>query len=91
MANKTQPPNIVVLMAHDLGRRIGPYGFVPEITPALNALASESVRLDNYFVTSPGCSQSRSSFVTGRYPHSNGQFGLANWGWKLNEDRPIDY
>ncbi len=80
------PPNIVVLISHDLGCHIGPYGPASEQTPGLNRFAAEGVRLDRHFVSSPGCSQSRSSLVTGRYPHANGQFGLANWGWKLNED-----
>lgn len=78
-------PNIVLMISHDLGRHIGPYGFVAEKTPTLNHFAMEGIRLDRHFVTSPGCSPSRSSLVTGRYPHSNGQFGLANWGWKLSE------
>lgn len=84
-----RPPNIVVLISHDLGCHIGPYGQAAERTPVLNRFAQESLRLDRYFVSSPGCSQSRSSFVTGRYPHANGQFGLANWGWKLNEDEQL--
>ncbi|MBX3440510.1 MAG: sulfatase-like hydrolase/transferase, partial [Planctomycetaceae bacterium] len=81
-----RPPNIVLMISHDLGCHIGPYGAVPECTPCLNRFAAESLRLDRHFVASPGCSQSRSSLMTGRYPHANGQFGLANWGWKLNED-----
>ncbi len=84
-----RPPNIVVLISHDLGCHIGPYGHAIDRTPVLNQFAQESLRLDRYFVSSPGCSQSRSSFVTGRYPHSNGQHGLANWGWKLNEDEQL--
>lgn len=79
-------PNIVVLIAHDLGCHIGPYGFAAAQTPCLNRFAQESIRLDRHFVASPGCSQSRAALVTGRYPHANGQFGLANWGWKLHED-----
>ncbi|QDV17204.1 Arylsulfatase [Gimesia panareensis] len=79
-------PNILVMIAHDLGCQIGPYGFSFQETPALSEFASQGMRLDRHFVSSPGCSQSRSSLVTGRYPHSNGQFGLANWGWKLNEN-----
>ncbi|MGE0378927.1 MAG: sulfatase, partial [Planctomycetaceae bacterium] len=81
-----QPPNIVVLISHDLGCHIGPYGRARVQTPHLNRFAAEGMRLDRHFVSSPGCSQSRSSLVTGRYPHANGQFGLANWGWKLNPD-----
>ena len=78
-----------MLISHDLGCHIGPYGRAREQTPTLNQFAADGVRLDQHFVSSPGCSQSRSSFVTGRYPHSNGQFGLANWGWKLNEDEVL--
>ncbi|QDT78233.1 Choline-sulfatase [Gimesia maris] len=80
------PPNILIMIAHDLGCQIGPYGFADQETPALSEFAQQGIRLDRHFVSSPGCSQSRSSLVTGRYPHSNGQFGLANWGWKLNEN-----
>ena len=79
-------PNIVLLVSHDLGCHIGPYGVIGDACPRLNAFAEESMRLDSHFVTSPGCSQSRSSLITGRYPHSNGQFGLSHLGWTLNRD-----
>ncbi len=79
-------PNILIMIAHDLGCQIGPYGFSRQETPALSEFARQGMRLDRHFVSSPGCSQSRSSLMTGRYPHSNGQFGLANWGWKLNQN-----
>ncbi len=79
-------PNILVIISHDLGCHIGPYGQAMARCHNLNRLADESMRFDSHFVTSPGCSQSRSSLVTGRYPHANGQFGLANCGWKLNDD-----
>ncbi len=82
-------PNIVLLISHDLGCHIGPYGVIGNACPRLNDLASESLRLDSHFVTSPGCSQSRSSLITGRYPHSNGQFGLSHLGWTLNRDEAL--
>ena len=84
--NHSDRPNIVVVIAHDLGCHFGPYGNAVEHSPRLMEFARQSMRFDRHFVSSPGCSQSRSSLVTGRYPHANGQFGLANWGWKLNED-----
>ena len=79
-------PNILLMISHDLGNHIGPYGHALDRSPNLMALARESTRLDAHFVSSPGCSQSRSSLVTGRYPHANGQFGLATWGWRLHDD-----
>ena len=82
-------PNIVLLISHDLGCHIGPYGVIRDACPRLNAFAEESMRLGSHFVTSPGCSQSRSSLITGRYPHSNGQFGLSHLGWTLNRDERL--
>lgn len=79
-------PNILLLISHDLGTHIGPYGQVVGTTPTLDRLASEGVLFEHHFVTSPGCSQSRSSLITGRYPHANGQFGLAHLGWELHRD-----
>lgn len=89
MKEKQQRPNIVLMVSHDLGCHIGPYGHAAPQSENLLAFANESMRMDGHFVTSPGCSQSRSSLVTGRYPHANGQFGLANWGWKLSEDEAL--
>ena len=79
-------PNILLMISHDLGCHIGSYGWATDQSPNLNRFAQQSLQFDRHFVTSPGCSQSRSSLVTGRYPHANGQFGLAHLGWSLNRD-----
>ena len=68
------PPNIVHIIADDLGW--GDAGFHgSEIsTPHLDRLAGESVVLDRFYVT-PICSPTRAGVLTGRYPW---RFGI--WG-----------
>lgn len=40
--------------------------------PVMNRLASKSVVFDRYYVTQPVCTPSRSSIMTGLWPHQNG-------------------
>ncbi|OQB85127.1 MAG: Arylsulfatase [Planctomycetes bacterium ADurb.Bin126] len=66
-------PNIVLIIADDLGcRDSGPYGSTAVRTPTLDRLAREGLRFDRAFNTCSSCSPSRSSIITGRYPHSTG-------------------
>lgn len=61
-------PNIVVLLADDLG--YGELGFQgnPEIpTPHLDSIARSGVRFTNGYVTSPYCTPTRAGLLTGRY------------------------
>ncbi|XP_004645801.1 arylsulfatase B [Octodon degus] len=65
-AGSGQPPNLVFVLADDLGwNDVGFHGSDLR-TPHLDALAAGGVRLDNYY-TQPLCTPSRSQLLTGRY------------------------
>jgi len=78
-------PNIVEIIWHDLGDWLSCYKKNPIPSPSLQKMAQEGVVFENYFCTAPQCSPSRSSIMTGRYPHSNGIMGLTHLGWEYNK------
>nr|XP_044624152.1 arylsulfatase H isoform X2 [Equus asinus] len=66
-------PNIVLLMADDLG--VGDvccYGNDTVSTPNIDRLASEGVRLTQHLAAASVCTPSRAAFLTGRYPIRSG-------------------
>lgn len=77
-------PNIIIVLADDLGfSDLGCYG--SEIrTPTLDRLAQEGIRLTG-FHSSPRCSPSRASLLTGLHPHQTGI------GILTNDDSPRSY
>src|ERR687894_965881 len=65
------PPNIIVFLADDLGwRDIGAYGNRFIRTPNIDRLARAGLKVEQAFGTSPQCSPSRISMLTGRFPHT---------------------
>ncbi|MEM6414179.1 MAG: sulfatase [Pseudomonadota bacterium] len=82
-------PNILLIVSDDLGTQLGCYGDKIAHTPTIDQLARDGVRFVNAYVTQSSCSSSRSSILTGLYPHQNGQTGLANHGYKLRAGVPL--
>ncbi len=78
-------PNVVLVTADDLGQQLGCYGDRVTRTPNLDAFAREGVRFNRAYVTQASCSPSRSSMLTGLYPHQNGQVGLSNAGFRMRD------
>lgn len=76
-------PNVILVIAHDLGRRLGCYEVPGLETPAIDRLAREGVVFTQAFAAAPLCSPSRGSIMTGAYPHVHGLMGLVNRGWDM--------
>jgi arylsulfatase A-like enzyme len=89
LAAEEARPNIVIILADDLGYAdLGFQGCKDIPTPNLDALAREGVRCSNGYVTGPYCSPTRAGLLTGRYQQrfghefnpgdgpTSGEFGL---------------
>lgn len=76
-SSQTSRPNIVIIMADDMGYSdIGSYG--SEIaTPHLDALAAEGVRFRQFY-NAARCCPTRASLLTGLYPHEAGMGGMVS-------------
>lgn len=79
-------PNVLLIVSEDNGQELGCYGEPYVQTPVLDKLAAEGVLFKNAYVAQAGCSQSRASFLTGLYPHQNGQIGLATWKFRMYDE-----
>ena len=72
VAQNRQKPNIIIIVADDLGwGDLGYHGSTIK-TPHLDKLAGEGVNL-NRFYSAPICSPTRAGLLTGRYPD---RFGI---------------
>ncbi len=85
-----QRPNIVIILADDLGYAdVGFHGSDIQ-TPNLDAFAAEGVELNQYYVA-PVCSPTRAGLMTGRYPIRFGMMRAVippyrNYGLDPSED-----
>ena len=77
-ANK---PNIVILLADDLGWGDVGYHGSDIKTPNIDSIAQEGVALDRFYVC-PMCSPTRAGFMTGRYPNRFGMMRAVIPPWR---------
>ena len=69
---ETQPPNIVLIMADDLGaENLACYGNTVHATPHLDRMAREGALFNNAYA-SPVCTPTRAMIMTGLYPNRSG-------------------
>lgn len=78
-----EQPNIVFMFADDLGHGdLGCYGHPYAKTPALDQLATEGTRFEQFYVTGVTCNPSRTGLMTGlfppRFPKYAADFGFSD-------------
>ncbi len=83
-----QKPNLLLLVAEDMGPHLGCYGDSTVPTPNLDRLANAGIRFTHAYVSQASCSPSRSTILTGLYPHTNNQLGLAHLGYRMHNGIP---
>lgn len=83
--------NVLFIICDDLNDFEGVFGGHPQAqTPHMDALAASGVTFINTHSNAPICGPSRSSFVTGIYPHTSNNYAFENWynpgrsGWFQN-------
>jgi len=66
---KEEKPNIIIIFFDDLGYGdLSCYGSQLIKTPAMDRLAKEGVKMNQFYSASPVCTPSRAALLTGRYP-----------------------
>ncbi len=71
-------PDVVIVLCDDFNPFYTGFAGDPDArTPHLDSLAAESAVFSNCYTASPVCMPSRTSLVTGLYPHSTGCWGNA--------------
>lgn len=67
-SDEQRPPNIVFILADDLGYgELGCYGQDKILTPRLDQLAAEGMRLTQHYSGSPVCAPARCTLLTGQH------------------------
>jgi arylsulfatase A len=71
-AGDVRAPNVVILLADDLGYGdLGSFGHPTIRTPNLDKMAAEGIKLSQYYAA-PVCTPSRAALLTGRLPIRSG-------------------
>ncbi|MEN9017051.1 MAG: arylsulfatase [Hellea sp.] len=73
-ASSESPPNIILILADDMGWRDVGYNHSEIRTPVMDRLAASGIRL-NRFYAQPSCSPTRAALMTGKSPLRLGIYG----------------
>lgn len=80
LSGAAEKPNVLVIVADDLGYADVSFQGAKDVpTPNLDALAKQSVRCTNGYVSHPFCSPTRAGVMTGRYQQHFGHENNPAW------------
>ncbi len=83
-AKPTRRPNVLLILADDLGYGdLGCYGSPVIKTPHLDRFATEGVRLTAFYAGAPNCSPSRAALLTGRTSSRVGLYDILAKGSEM--------
>ena len=76
-AEEARKPNIVIIMADDLGYGgVGSYGNDSIHTPHIDSLARHGLKFTDFYANAPVCTPTRAALMTGRYQQRTGLEGV---------------
>jgi len=80
LSSAADRPNVVLIVCDDLNTQIGHLSGHPQArTPNIDRLARSGVSFRRAYSNNPICAPSRSSFLTGIYPHTSGNLFWGKW------------
>jgi arylsulfatase A-like enzyme len=90
----TARPNIVFIMADDLGYTdLACYGSKYYETPHIDRLAKEGLRFTSGYSCGPNCVPTRAALMSGQYGPRTGMYtvgGIDRFNWQSRSLRPVD-
>ena len=73
-------PNVLLIVCDDLNDSVEGFGGHPQTrTPCLNRFAKTATRFQRAYSNAPICAPSRSSFLTGIFPGTSGNYNFHKW------------
>ncbi len=82
-APATASPNIILILADDLGYADVGYNGGQAKTPRIDALAAEGLILENFYVML-NCTPTRAGLLTGNWPNRYGLMNRVVWPWSVD-------
>ena len=84
LTSQDRPPNIIFIMADDLGYgELGSYGQTKIKTPNLDTLAEQGMRFTDFYTGAPVCAPARAVLMTGKHSgkaYIRGNKEVGKWG-----------